>query len=189
MTFAPVIGAPPSKLGHNHESCTAPFEATAVRSVAGSATVYGIDGADAVDSALVPAAFATATVKEYETPFVSPETTHCVALPISVLHVNPDGEAVTTAPVSWLPPLNEGRVHETETRPSPAIASILVGASGIVNGVTGTEGNERGELPAKLAAVTVKTYDVPLDSPSTSHDVDAWEKVVHCWPPGLDVTV
>jgi hypothetical protein len=128
-------------------------------------------------------------VNVYATPFVSPEITHCVELPVPVLQVNPDGEAVTTAPVSWLPPLNEGSVHDTDTRPSPAFVWTLVGASGIVNGVTGTEGSERGELPAKLAAVTVKAYAVPLDNPSTSHEVATFVKVVHCRPPGLDVTV
>ena len=54
-----------------------------------------------------------------------------------------------------LPPL-DGALQLTVALSSPAVAVTLVGAEGVVAGVTAPECSEAGPLPAALVAVTVK---------------------------------
>jgi hypothetical protein len=57
----------------------------------------------------------------------------------------------------------------------------------LVAGTTFALAPDEGPVPAALAALTVKVYDVPLVSPVTAHD--SAPVVTHVLAPGLDVTV
>ena len=67
----------------------------------------------------------------------------------------------------------------------PPITELMVGASGVVAGVTGVLVAEGELVPTPLVAVTEKVYDVPLVRPVKMTDV---ELVVVLCPP-LEVTV
>jgi hypothetical protein len=54
------------------------------------------------------------------------------------------------------PPVEEGGVHEIVAAPFDATAVALVGAPGVVTGVTELEAEDGLESPAVLWAVTVK---------------------------------
>ncbi len=69
--------------------------------------------------------------------------------------VRPPGLAVAVYAVIVDPPLLTGASHDTTTCPLPLEASILVGASGTVIGVTTLEASDGLDVPAVLVAVTV----------------------------------
>jgi hypothetical protein len=52
-------------------------------------------------------------------------------------------------------PLETGAVHVTEAEESKATATTLVGAPGILEGVTAVLATEAGPVPLELVAVTV----------------------------------
>ena len=86
------------------------------------------------------------------------------------------------------PPLSAGAVQVTEACALPAVAVPIVGAPGTVAGVTELLADDAAlVVPAPLVAVTVKVYAVPLVRPVTMQLVAP--VVVHCLPPGEDVTV
>jgi hypothetical protein len=68
----------------------------------------------------------------------------------------------------------------------PATAVTLVGAPGIVAGVTAAEADEATELPTAFVATTVKVYAVPFVKPVTVIGVPV---PVSVKPPGEEVTV
>lgn len=86
------------------------------------------------------------------------------------------------------PPLDAGADHVTATDPLPAVAMTPVGAPGTVRGVTAPEAADAGPVPALLAAVTVKVYAVPLESPETVQVVAVVGLGVQLAPPGVAVT-
>jgi hypothetical protein len=93
VTRYPVIAAPPLPVGAVHCTLADAFPRSAETLVGASGTVAGVTGADADDSALLPTAFATRTVKLYAVPLVRPVTVHVVAAVAK--HVRPPGDVVT----------------------------------------------------------------------------------------------
>jgi hypothetical protein len=82
------------------------------------------------------------------------------------------------------PPVAPG-VNETTASPLPRTAVPIDGALGVVEGITESLVAEATLVPAALVAVTVKVYEVPLESPVT---VMGEEPAVAVCPP-LEVTV
>jgi len=80
-----------------------------------------------------------------------------------------------------------GAVQVTTARALPGVADTAVGAPGTVLGVTAALGDDAGEVPAALVAVTVNVYAVPLVRPVTVAVVAP--VVVAVLPPGLEVAV
>ncbi|KRE55140.1 hypothetical protein ASG70_06870 [Phycicoccus sp. Soil748] len=70
--------------------------------------------------------------------------------------------------------MEAGAVHVTVARPSPAVATTFVGASGGEAGppgVTAALGALGRDRPTEFTARTVKVYAVPFASPVKSVDV------------------
>ena len=101
VTVYPVISAPPSSPGADHDTDTRPSPPTPNTDVGAPGTVTsgtGVTAADGDDAGPVPALFVAVTVNVYPVPFVNPDTTQLVA-PV-VVHVCPPGDAVTVYPVT-----------------------------------------------------------------------------------------
>ena len=135
------------------------------------------------DGVLVPLAFVAVTVKVYVVPSVRPVTVIGDEPPDAV---KPPVFEVTVYPVIVDPPLLTGGVNEIVAWPSPAVAVTLVGASGIVEGVTELEALDAVLVPIELVAVTVNVYAVPFVSPVI---VRGDEPPVAVNPPVFEVTV
>ena len=93
---------------------------------------------------------------------------------------------VTVYEVIVDPPLFEGAVNETVACPFPPTAVTLVGASGVVAGVTELLVFEIVLVPTAFVAVTLKVYAVPLARPVI---VIGDEPPVAVKPPTFEVTV
>ena len=65
-------------------------------------------------------------------------------------------------PVIIEPPVDDGALQVTVACVLPAVAVTLIGAPGMVAGVTALEAEEAALLPLVLVAVTVNVYEVPL---------------------------
>src|SRR5688572_27933708 len=87
----------------------------------------GIEGAEAVDAAPVPAELVAARVQVYGVPLVSPATTSGLEAPVAV---TPPGEQVALYPVMAAPPWNAGGVKAIETCWLPAVTDVIAGAPG-----------------------------------------------------------
>ena len=87
-----------------------------------------------------------------------------------------------------LPPSEAGAVQLTVACPLPATAVMPVGGSGGPVGVTAAEGADAALVPTALAALTVKVYGVPLESPDTTA-LKLAPPTAAVVPPGLAVTV
>jgi len=85
------------------------------------------------------------------------------------------------------PPLLAGVVQVTTAEALPGVADTAVGAPGTVLGVIAALGDDAGETPTLLVAVTVNVYEVPLVKPLTVTLVPMI--VVAVAPPGDAVTV
>lgn len=70
--------------------------------------------------------------------------------------VFPPGELVTVYELMATPPLDEGALKATTTWVLPAVALLMVGASGGPVGVTAVDGAEAGLEPPAFFATTVK---------------------------------
>jgi hypothetical protein len=91
-----------------------------------------------------------------------------------------------------LPPLEAGAVQVRLTEPLPATAPVMVGAPGVVDGVTaseGLDGAEVGVVGSELVVVTVNVYEVPFVSGLTVADKVNPSGVIAVTPLGFDVTV
>jgi hypothetical protein len=77
--------------------------------------------------------------------------------------------AVTVYLVMAAPPSLAGGVKLTVAWALPAVAVPIVGAPGVVAGVTLLDADEAGPVPAAFVAVTVKVYAVPFVRPVTVH--------------------
>ncbi|HET7549055.1 MAG TPA: hypothetical protein VFJ86_14890 [Usitatibacter sp.] len=161
-----VIGAPPSLAGAVKVTVAWALPAVAVPIVGAPGTVAGVTLFDAADAGPVPTAFVAVTVKVYAVPFVSPLT---VMEAHGAAHdpVMPEGEEIAVYEVIGDPPSLAGAVNATVACALPRVAMPMVGAPGIVAGVTLLEGAEAGPVPTALVAATVKVYAVPLASPFT----------------------
>jgi hypothetical protein len=103
------------------------------------------------DATLVPLAFVAVTVKVYVVPFVKPKTVIGDEPPVAVW---PPLE-VTVYEVIAEPPSLPG-VNEIVAWPFPEVAVPMVGASGVVDGVTELLVAEEILVPLVFVAVTVK---------------------------------
>jgi len=165
-----VIVAPPLLAGAVQATVAERVPATAATLVGELGAVLGVTAVEGTDAAPGPALLVARTVNVYGVPFVRPLTVH-ESGPAVQVHVLPPGLDVAVYPVIGAPPFDGGADHETATWASPATAVTLVGAPGVVDGVTGADGCEPGPVPRAFVAVTEKVYAVPFDSPGTTHDV------------------
>ena len=78
-----------------------------------------------------------------------------VRAPLDQITVAPPGLAVTVYAVISDPPLDAGAVHVTTAWLLPANAETLVGAPGVVAGVTALDATETGLVASAFMAVTV----------------------------------
>jgi hypothetical protein len=124
-------------------------------------------------------------MNEYGTPLVSPVIdADDAVLPDMVVWIFP-GVRVITYPVSGEPPVDAGGFHVITTLPFPGVVVRIVGALGVVHGVTDDE-DALGPDPALFVATTEKVYAVPFVRPDITAlvpDVDVTA------PPGEVVTV
>ena len=82
--------------------------------------------------------------------------------------------------------METGGVHDTtDWVLALDVAATAVGVPGDVAGVAGADAADGELVPARLMAVTVKVYEVPLVSPVTVQLVALVEQVS---PPGDEVT-
>jgi hypothetical protein len=183
VTVYEVIAEPPLFTGAVNVTIACPFPATAVTPVGAPGTVTGVTEFDAVDDALVPIAFVAVTVNVYAVPLTRPVTV--IGEPL-LEAVNPPVFEVAVYVVIADPPLLAGAVNETVAEPLPATAVTLVGAPGVVAGVTEFEVLDGVLVPFALVAVTVKVYAVPLTRPVI---VIGDDPPVAVNPPVLEVTV
>ena len=86
-------------------------------------------------------------------PGVRPVTVALVPVTVALA---PAGLELTLYEVMALPPSDEGAVQETVACELPAVAETVVGAPGIVIGVTELDGVEAALEPTALVATTVK---------------------------------
>ena len=100
--------------------------------------------------------------------------------------VNPPGLDVTVYEVILDPPLFPGAEKVIVAWPLPRVAVPIVGASGVVAGVTALDALDALLVPAAFVAVTVNVYVVPFVRPVMTIGEDPADAVN---PPGLDVTV
>jgi hypothetical protein len=77
-------------------------------------------------------------------------------------------------------------VYATVAEAFPAVAVPIVGAEGLIPGVTELDDADAAEAMPLLVATTVNVYAVPAVSPVT---VTGEEEPVPVMLPGLDVTV
>jgi hypothetical protein len=84
------------------------------------------------------------------------------------------------------PPVLDGAVKLTDTWLSPRTPLTLVGAPGVVAGVTAGDAALAGPVPTSFVAVTVNVYAVPLVNPVTISGLAAPVAVA---PSGDAVTV
>jgi hypothetical protein len=99
-----------------------------------------------------PASFVATTVNVYVAPFVSPVTVIGLPAPEAV---SPPGDDVTVYEVIGAPPLSPGAMKLTVACPFPGVAVVIVGAPGIVRGVTAFDASDGDPVPAAFVAVTV----------------------------------
>jgi hypothetical protein len=135
----------------------------------------------------VPTAFVAVTVNVYAVPLVRPVTV-IEAHGAAHVPVKPPGEDVAVYDVIAEPPLLAGAANVTLACAFPAVAVPMVGAPGIVAGVTLFDAADAGPVPSALVAVTAKVYAVPFASPVTVIEVQGAAQVP-VNPPGEEVAV
>jgi hypothetical protein len=143
----------------------------------------GLTLLEAAEAEPVPMELVAVTVKIYAAPFANPETVTGEDAPEAV---KLPGLDVTVYEEIAAPPFEAGAEKLTVAWVLPAVATPIVGASGVVAGVIELEAAEAALAPAELVAVTVKVYAVPFVNPETVIGEDAPEAVK---PPELEVIV
>ena len=159
---------------------TLPPGSTSARTSPGSpgtvAAAFGVTGLDASEAADQPSALCASTSKVYSCPLTSPSMLHDV---LTDSQVRAPGLERTRYP-SIAAPLSEGATHDTSTRPSPARAIGLPGASGTLggSGIT-TDTTVHGPGPLAFRALTriscspaanARRTDVPSVGSASLHD-------------------
>jgi hypothetical protein len=151
--------APPSEAGAVHDTLTDPSPDTPATAVGAPGVVDGTTPTDACDTAPDPRRFSAVTLNAYDVPFTRPVTCTLVAAPTgcwaAVVHDPPPAATCTTYPVIAEPPV-AGAVHDTSTTVFPDTPVTLVGASGTVDGMTGSLAADTGPVPFTLIALTRK---------------------------------
>ena len=148
-----MIGDPPSTRGALHVTVACVFPAVAETLVGAPGIVIGVTAVEADDTTLVPTALVAVTVNVYAVPLVSPVTL-AASVPLDQLAVCPPGLAVTMYPVINDPPVDAGALHVTVACVFPAVADTLVGAPGVVAGVTAFDPLDVAPTPTVLIVVT-----------------------------------
>lgn len=182
VTVYPVMAEPPLKAGADHVTLALLLPAEPATFVGASGTVAGVAELLAVEAVLVPFAFVAVTVKVYAVPLVRPVTVIGDEPPVAVIPVF----EVTVYEVMAEPPLLLGAVKVIVAEPVPAVATMLVGASGIVDGTMELLVPDGVLVPTELVAVTVKVYVVPFVRPVM---VIGDEPPVAVKPPVFELTV
>ncbi len=155
----------------------------AVPIVGASGFVAGTTELLVADCVLVPRALLAVTVNVYVVPFESPVIVIGDEPPVAV---NPPMFDDTVYVVIADPPLLAGALNEIVASPFPRTAVTLVGASGVVAGVTEFDALDAVLVPTEFVAVTVNVYACPFVSPVT---VIGDEPPSAVNPPVFDVTV
>jgi hypothetical protein len=157
-----VIADPPLLAGAVNVIVAEPFPAVAETAVGASGTVTGVTEFDAVDDALVPIELVAVTVKVYAAPLTRP----LIVIGAPLLDaLNPPVFDVAVYVVIVDPPVLAGAVNEIVALPFPAVAETLVGAPGVVAGVTALLVPDGVLVPEAFVAVTVNVYAVPFVRP------------------------
>jgi hypothetical protein len=82
-------------------------------------------------------------------------------------------------------------VKATDNEPLDGVIAVIVGAEGVVDGITAAETVDVAPVPAALVALTRNVYDVPFVKPVTVADADVEvpsANVVHDPPDGKNST-
>jgi hypothetical protein len=165
-----VTAAPPLLAGAVNVTVACVLPPVAVPIAGAPGTVAGVTLLEAADAAPVPTAFVAVTVNVYAVPFARPATTidvhGAVQLAVSAL-----GDEVAVYDVIADPPSLTGAVNVTVAWTLPRVAVPMVGAPGVVAGVTLLDAADGAPAPTALVAVTVKVYAVPFVRPLTVIDV------------------
>jgi hypothetical protein len=138
-----------------------PLPRVAVPIDGASGTVAGTTELLVAEAVLVPTAFVAITVKVYVVPLIRP---------VMVIGEDPPDAVcppleVTVYEVIAEPPVLPGALKVIVASPLPAVAVPMVGAPGVVAGVTAPLALEAVLVPMVLVAFTVKVYAVPLLNP------------------------
>jgi len=155
VTVYPVIAEPPLLTGAVNVIEAWAFPAVAVPIVGAPGTVVGGAGVTEFEAELgelVPLTFVAVTVNVYAVPLVRPVTEIGLVEPVPV---KLPGFDVTVYPVIAEPPLLVGAVNVIDAWAFPAVAVPIVGALGVVEGVTEFEAELGALVPLILVAVTV----------------------------------
>ena len=131
---------PPLKFGVK-SIVTCPFPLVTFVIVGAVGVVAGVIGELEVEALLVPTSFVAVTVNVYSTPFVRPVIV-CERFVEPASISTPPPLDVTVYPVIAEPPLLPVNVKVTVACPFPLVAVPIVGASGVVAGVTELLGND-----------------------------------------------
>jgi hypothetical protein len=162
VTVYDVIAEPPVLAGAVNEIVAEPFPAVAETPVGAPGALVGTTALLGLDDALVPIAFVAVTENVYVVPLTSPVTV--IGEPL-LEAVKPPVLEVAVYVVIADPPLLAGAVNVIVAEPFPAVAETLVGAPGVVAGVTEFEVAEAVLVPVAFVAVTVNVYAVPFVRP------------------------
>jgi len=179
-----VIADPPSLAGAvNATDMLVALATVAVPIVGAPGTVNGMTPLLVELRSLLPAALVAYTVNVYPVPLLNPVIVIGEVDPVAVI---PPGEDVTVYDVIADPPLLAGAVNGIVACPLPAVTVPIVGAPGIVYGVTLLLAELLMPLPIEFVAYTVNVYATVLDNP----DIRNGEVVpVTVILPGDDTTV
>ena len=129
-----------------------PFATVAVTEVGADGAPADVTDADVPLAEELPIAFVATAVNVYATPSVNPDTAHEVALAAAV-HVKPPGLEVIVYPVMAEPPLLAGALKFTVVVPEELlVADVIVGAPGVVAGVTDADAVDESERATPLNA-------------------------------------
>lgn len=168
-------------------------EASAMLTDAGAAgTPHAMNAAVAADAEDAPAAFVEVIVHVYVARCVKPVTEIGDVDPEPLAATPPVEDVQDTVLFDIAAPFVAPVVNAMlafDTAPetvNPLDTVEIVGAPGVVYGVTLLDAADAEPVPAALVAVTVKVYAVPLVSPDT---VQGDAPAVHVRLPGDDVTV
>jgi hypothetical protein len=118
------------------------------------------------DTGPVPAAFEAFTEQVYDVPFVNPETVTGLDVPVPLIGAPVAAEQLAMYCVIGEPPL-AGGVKLIDALPLPGEASPMVGAPGVVYGVTRIAA-DAAPAPTELLATTEQLYCVPFVRPVTT---------------------
>ena len=160
-----MIGEPPSFVGAVNATLALALSGVAVPIVGAEGGPTGFTETSP-DAGPAPMAFAARTLHAYVTPFVMPVTVMGLVVPLAWAVVAPVAVQTAAYVVIAEPPFDAGAVNAICACVFPAVAAPIVGAPGIVAGVTVALADAV-ELPRAFVAITLHEYCVPFVSPVT----------------------